>query len=707
MAVHSDSVSVMSDDADETTHPSSVSGVHTRRRYVICVDYGTTYTGVAWILTNPPAQPIFSDIKIVKNWTQDHGTQKELKVPSEYTYSANEGENWGFNIGETAYVIRWSKLQLEVPDRLSALRSMKRSLQEARKLEVRPEQQWMHGTETPTHLAKTSSDTVSEYLGEVMRQVRADIESLKDAKTLEQFPVDVVITHPAKWDSRAKNITFRAVMSAFKATFRDIRILLGQIRLATEPEACAQYTLQGARADGMITTNQLMVGECFIVVDAGGGTVDLVSYVINQLTPEFKITKITPVSGAACGATEIDRFFLYQWLPKRLGSRNYQRLLMMGGAQDRHGSSGHTILKKGENHMLKKFQFIKHGFSGPTDAGEPCADMVLGLPPDHLFPDDPNRRIRNGQLLVSCHDMETMFAGCIKGIRTLIEKQLMLIERARGRNAPPLKVRNIFLSGGFSQNEYLLRRVKQLARHRQSEVIRAKNPSIAVAGGGVLLGLGLECRAPPSVVPCPFDIGVQASTRFTPYDHDESQRHEDTIDGEVRARHHIEWFALKGDLLRDEPTTKTVNLVWKCSPGGSRRGRVTIIASSSLDGDPDTFSPADGEFLSPSRAAQAKEMANSEGCILEPHRDVYLIDFNLKIIPPDDLSRLLQRKDEGHNTANAYLWLDLQLEVYLVKSMARFQLVCGKVVDATGQVEAPGHWLGSPVTIHFPSYMQE
>ncbi|KAK4460502.1 chaperone protein DnaK [Cladorrhinum samala] len=583
MAARGDAVSLLTEDIDEGSEQSSVAGGH-QARYIICVDYGTTFTGAAWILTRPRTKPTINDIQVVRNWV--HGADIKPKVPSEYTYSANSGQKWGFNIGHTAYIIKWTKLRLQVPSRLGALKAMRNALEEADKLEPGGPGRQRGRAEIPRHLIRTSAEIATDYLKEVIHQVRLDIEREKNVKTLEQFPIDVVITRPGKWDQRGRNLTFRAVMSAFDAVFRDIAVIPGQIRLATEPEACAQYTLQAARAADAVTTHQLRVGECFIVVDAGGGTVDLVSYRIDQLEPEFKFTRIGSVSSETYGATLIDRRFLYEFLPERLGPVHHERLLSLGGLRDRHGSSSHNVLKMGEQQLLEEFQRRKFAF-----AGGPCPDMVVGLPKTLSIPDSADGRIRQGQLLISWQDMEAMFSDCVAGIRDMIEKQLLQIDRAR-RRQESLTVRNIFLSGGFSDNEYLFKCVKELANGNHAELIRAKDAWTAVAQGGVLLGLGLECSVPPPVAACPYNLGVQVSTKFAPYHHSAQQRYKDFLDGMERAQDHIQWFALKGDLIEpDEPTHKTVDLVRKFSPRGSKTGRVTIIVSTA--DDPQHFSPDD------------------------------------------------------------------------------------------------------------------
>jgi len=189
-------------------------------------------------------------------------------VPSKFTYSANQGEKWGYGIGDNAYVIQRTKLELEHPKRELALDRLRRTLLEAQLLDFGTQN--VLRSQLPRHLIKTSSDVVTDYLTNVARWVRRDIESKKDKALPTQFPIDFVITHPAVWDKRAKNITFRSVNTAFGKIFPEAARKPSYIRLATESEACAQYTMRDLEVGAV---NELVQGECFIMVDAGGGTV--------------------------------------------------------------------------------------------------------------------------------------------------------------------------------------------------------------------------------------------------------------------------------------------------------------------------------------------------------------------------------------------------------------------------------------------------
>jgi hypothetical protein len=145
---------------------------------------------VAWVLTTA-APPRLQDVKVVRTWSGGLGP----KVPSKLTYSRNGGERFGYNIGTDAYVLQWTKLELEPPSRPKALQNLIHSLEETRLLAFNLDNVLVD--QIPRHLIKTATDIVTDYLVEVAIWVRRDIESEKEANTLRDFPIDLVITHPA------------------------------------------------------------------------------------------------------------------------------------------------------------------------------------------------------------------------------------------------------------------------------------------------------------------------------------------------------------------------------------------------------------------------------------------------------------------------------------------------------------------------------
>ena len=85
------------------------------------------------------------------------------------------------------------------------------------------------------------------------------------------------------------------------------------LQMISEPEAAAIYAL----ADMDIL--DLAIGDTFVVCDAGGGTVDLITYTIAALHPTLKVTEATPGTGALCGGSFLNRRF-HAFIEEKLGN---------------------------------------------------------------------------------------------------------------------------------------------------------------------------------------------------------------------------------------------------------------------------------------------------------------------------------------------------------------------------------------------------
>lgn len=72
--------------------------------------------------------------------------------------------------------------------------------------------------------------------------------------------------------------------------------------LIKEPEAAALHTLH----DLDFSLNK---GDAFVVCDAGGGTVDLISYEVEAITPRLKLKELVPGTGGMAGSLGLNKRF--------------------------------------------------------------------------------------------------------------------------------------------------------------------------------------------------------------------------------------------------------------------------------------------------------------------------------------------------------------------------------------------------------------
>lgn len=87
--------------------------------------------------------------------------------------------------------------------------------------------------------------------------------------------------------------------SAFEAGFTD-KANSKNLMITTEPEAAAIYCLENAKE------YDLKVGDNYMVVDCGGGTVDLT---VRKYIEKEKIEEMTARTGLPCGSTSVDDRF--------------------------------------------------------------------------------------------------------------------------------------------------------------------------------------------------------------------------------------------------------------------------------------------------------------------------------------------------------------------------------------------------------------
>jgi hypothetical protein len=141
---------------------------------------------------------------------------------------------------------------------------------------------------------KSPVDIVTDYLRALRAYTLLTLQRRLGAEALTNTPVEYVLTVPAVWSDKARATTLEAAIAAGLGE--------GGLNLITEPEGAAEYALRSLRP------NALKEGDCFTVCDAGGGTVDLITYTISSLHP-LQLHEVAVGTGALCGAVYLDRRF--------------------------------------------------------------------------------------------------------------------------------------------------------------------------------------------------------------------------------------------------------------------------------------------------------------------------------------------------------------------------------------------------------------
>lgn len=256
---------------------------------------------------------------------KDWGPQMDNhdKVPSVISYSraSEKGEQqWGSSLSSEAVAMVHTKLELGLQNVLGELDMTLQILDGMKNLDFDEVLMSRGNEELPPYSHKSPEAIVTDYLTKVFKWLEQDIQRF-DAVLRKHLATDIVVTIPTDWSYMAMNSTFRALT---KAGFNKENFpKLEDVMFITEPEAAALYTARHYRDE--LREEFLRQGQYFILCDAGGGTVDIVSYRVRALHPVLLLDQIGPPTGQKCGSIFINQKFKV-WLRKLLGDDEYRKL---------------------------------------------------------------------------------------------------------------------------------------------------------------------------------------------------------------------------------------------------------------------------------------------------------------------------------------------------------------------------------------------
>ncbi|KAF4962299.1 hypothetical protein FSARC_9617 [Fusarium sarcochroum] len=403
---------------------------------VIGIDFGTTYSGVAWSRSGKKGQiKLVTDWKTLKNYQSD----KE-KVPSAifYRHMNDEDPAWGFATPLEETVLRWFKLLLVDEQYLSE--------------KVRRSPQLVNARSLMQRANKTAVQVFGDYLSKVWDHSRDDITKAVGNRMLKISRVHVVVTLPAIWPHYVRGRMTEALKRAgLLGISRDGETTLSFI---SEPEAAALTCLEenSDRPD-------VNVGDHFMVCDVGGGTVDIITYKVEKLNPLI-VSESVEGDGDLCGAMFLDEKFLALF-KERIGSEALKKL-QPGALQkimdDEWGGGIKSSICKASGGWD-----IQLHYNGPVNSR---------LCPSKVTIDGD--AIRN-----------KVYKPVIEQIQQLVSKQINQVKK-KHRRMPKFTI----LVGGFGKSRYLYECLRDTVGNRM-EILQENGagPWTAVVRGAVLHGM--------------------------------------------------------------------------------------------------------------------------------------------------------------------------------------------------------------------------
>ncbi|CAG8466752.1 2905_t:CDS:2 [Acaulospora colombiana] len=253
-----------------------------------------------------------------------------------------------------------------------------------------------------------------------------------------------------------------------------------KLQFSTEPEAAAIHCMSVLK-EHFLTD----VGTNFLIVDCGGGTVDLTT---RELLPDSRLGEVTERTGDFCGAIRL------------LEEQHYGQLQYM--------------VQEFCSKVKLPFTGVKREFKlYELDLDEVCPiikQYVSGTAKSKLEKDE-------WVIDLDFETVKSFFDPVIAKIIRLVSAQLN-----NGKSCSAM-----FLVGGFSESKYLQRRIREEFNEQVKNINVPKQPQAAIVRGGLEYGLNMKVIKTRVLK---WTYGIELSPQWKPGDPPERRIAHNRID---------------------------------------------------------------------------------------------------------------------------------------------------------------------------------
>ncbi|KAI7875551.1 uncharacterized protein EV154DRAFT_555881 [Mucor mucedo] len=432
--------------------------------FIVGIDFGTTFSGCSYVqLKDKHGKPM--DTKTIKT-IKDKWPGSDLnvfgKTPTLLAYDKKmkpkyfgEEARIQANLHKELNLLENFKLFL-CPESLENFYGNNNDLEELKEqggfTEDKDSKTEVQAVKFIADYLKLFKNHIIEYI--VTQEMDEHFTFYNRSKLLKKYKMRYVITVPAMWNSSARDTMVQAAIEATLIKENEI----DQLLIISEPEAAALYCEN--RFTEYIGDLKGDVNDTkFIVCDAGGGTVDLVTFnlKVNE-NKEMMICQAGDGVGDTCGSTCLDLRF------KDYVMNFYDSI---GVNMEESKIQLDSVMQ----HFIKnqKSQFLPYLQSDTFYDIRLPGKSVLNLSNSSKYRMADN----NSTLRMNNQEMkDIVFDPIVDRIFALINDQLEQAEKG------DRKIDAILMVGGFSQSQYLQRRIKD----QYKGVCRVSVPSGGIMG---------------------------------------------------------------------------------------------------------------------------------------------------------------------------------------------------------------------------------
>ncbi|TEB37894.1 hypothetical protein FA13DRAFT_1725514 [Coprinellus micaceus] len=418
-----------------STHSNRAPYGGSRRKLVLAFDVGTTYSGISYSILDPGQVP---EIKGVTRFPAHEQISGASKIPTVIYYNkdgdvcAAGAEAMREGIYEMAMDEEWIK-------------------SEWFKLHIRPKSgasEHVTANIPPLPLDKTVTRVLADFLDYLYKCAEAYIKDThangRDLWASVESDIDYVISHPNGWEGYQQSQIRDAVVLA--GLIPDTDAGHSRISFVTEGEASLHFSI-----DNGLPPGAMQDGDGVVIVDGGGGTVDVSAYSKQMSQTSTTAAIFEEIAAPQChfhGSVFVSihaRLYLDDYLKE----------------SDFYDDLDHVIRCFDKTTKLRfnndqQPQYIKFGGTRDNDAS--C-------------------NIRFGQLKLAGSEVASFFEPSVKCI---VDSVLDMIKNGHQ------KIKHVVLVGGFSASDWLFTKVDEALAPKGLNVIRPESHvNKAVSDGAI------------------------------------------------------------------------------------------------------------------------------------------------------------------------------------------------------------------------------
>ncbi|KAJ6458045.1 hypothetical protein C8R47DRAFT_1188838 [Mycena vitilis] len=389
------------------------------RALVFGIDVGTTFSGLSYSILEPGQIPA---IRPITRFPGQQDVGGDSKVPTFIFYDregivrAEGAETTLTSYSEKALeqdweLAQWFKLHFRPPG-------------DSQDLPPLPHRQ-------------SATKVLADFLRYLFQCAKTFIEETlgRDLWLSLENNTHFVLAHPNGWEGKQQSQMRDAAVMAGLITDTDAGH--GRLSFVTEGEASLHFCIQNGLA-----TKAIESGKGVVVVDAGGGTIDLSTY---RLSPKSNGGKFQEIAPPQCKRPLVICFIILELKGSDNGPGLFQGSVYVT-ARAREYITEHLADSK----FADDVDYIGDAFDTSaklTFRGEDEVSVKFGTIRDNY----PNLNIRYGQLKIS--GCKQFFEPSISAVARAIEEQCSAASAVASVSA-------VFLVGGFAASDWLFSELK-------------------------------------------------------------------------------------------------------------------------------------------------------------------------------------------------------------------------------------------------------